>query len=145
MLISTAYIRISTKTETSMLRNRVHSFLFIRGLSCTCSVQTSLTQNCFKLTKPGFPYTLPPVSCGDIGFKKKILCLVMALKSGLKVPLLPSGPSCSLQTIIWSYLVRCDSPLHSNNCLVHFLCLICAKQTLFSCNVLSHPTQEVQI
>ncbi len=47
-------------------------FLFIRGLSCPRSVQTSLTQNCLQLTIPGLPYNLLLVSCGDIGFIKKL-------------------------------------------------------------------------
>ncbi len=42
-------------------------FLFIRGLSCPRCVQTSLTQNCPKLTILRFPYNLLLVSCGDIG------------------------------------------------------------------------------
>jgi hypothetical protein len=33
-------------------------------------VQSSLTQNCLKLTIPGFPYNCLPVYCGDIGLKK---------------------------------------------------------------------------
>jgi hypothetical protein len=36
---------------------------------------------------------------------------VLAWKSGLKVPLLPFGPPCPLQTILMSDLVGCDSPL----------------------------------
>jgi hypothetical protein len=48
----------------------INPFLFIIGLSCPRSVQTSLTQNFLKLTIPGFPYNLLPVSCGDISFKK---------------------------------------------------------------------------
>jgi hypothetical protein len=43
-------------------------FLFIRGLFFLRSVQTSLTQNCLKLTIPGFPDNLLSVSCKDIGF-----------------------------------------------------------------------------
>ncbi len=35
----------------------------------------------------------------------------MAWKSGLKMPLLPIGPSSPLQTILLSDLFRCDSPL----------------------------------
>ncbi len=42
---------------------------------------------------------------------KKILGLVLAWKSGLKVPLLPLGPSCPLQTILMNDLFGCDSPL----------------------------------
>ncbi len=44
--------------------------LFIRGLSCPCSVWTSLIQNCLMLSLPGFPYNLLPVSCVYIGFSK---------------------------------------------------------------------------
>jgi hypothetical protein len=46
----------------------LNPFLFIRGLSCPCSVQTSLTLHCDKLTIPWFPCNLLLVSCGDIGF-----------------------------------------------------------------------------
>ncbi len=35
-------------------------FLFIRGLSCPRSVQTTLTQNCLELTIPRFPYDFLP-------------------------------------------------------------------------------------
>ncbi len=34
------------------------AFLFIRGLSCPTSAQTLLTQNCLKLTIPGFLTTV---------------------------------------------------------------------------------------
>ncbi len=51
--------------------NVVNPFLFIRGLSCPRSVLASFTQNCLKLTFPGFPYDLLPVSCVDIGFIRK--------------------------------------------------------------------------
>jgi hypothetical protein len=67
--------------------------LFIRGLSCPSSIQASLSLNCLKLTIPGFPHTCLPVSCGDIGFLKKILGLVFPWKSGLKVPFPPLGRS----------------------------------------------------
>ncbi len=36
----------------------VNPFIFIRWLSCPHSIHTSLTQNCLKLTFPGFPYNL---------------------------------------------------------------------------------------
>jgi hypothetical protein len=62
----------------------------------------------FKLTIPGFPHNILPVSCGDIGSFNK--CLV-AWKTGLKVTLLPLGRSCPLQTILLSDLVMCDSLL----------------------------------
>ncbi len=55
---------------------------------------------------------------------KKILGLVLAWKSGLKVPFLPFGRSCPLKTILLSDLVGCDSPL---------------RTILFS-RGLSHPT-----
>jgi hypothetical protein len=99
-------------------------FLFIRMLSCPSSVQASLTQTCLKLTIPGFPYNCLSVSFGDIGFLKNILGLVLAWKSGLKVPLLPLGRSYPLQTILMNDLVGCDSPLHadSNGYLVHHNC-----------------------
>jgi hypothetical protein len=42
---------------------------------------------------------------------KKIVGLVFAWKSGLKVPFLPLGSSCPLQTILLIDLVGCDSPL----------------------------------
>jgi hypothetical protein len=44
-------------------------------------------------------------------YLKKILGLVMAWKSGLKVPFLPLGHCCPLQTILLSDLIGCDSPL----------------------------------
>ncbi len=46
-------------------------FLFVRGLSCPSCIQALLSLNCLKLTMPGFPYNCLPVSCGDVGFKKK--------------------------------------------------------------------------
>jgi hypothetical protein len=50
----------------------VNPFLFIRGLSCLRSVQTSLTQSFLTANYiPGFPYNLLPVPCGDIGLLKK--------------------------------------------------------------------------
>jgi hypothetical protein len=72
-------------------------FLFIRGLPCPHSFQASLTQNFLKLILSGIPYNILPISCGDIGFLKRNLGQVLAGKSGLKVPLLPLGPSCPLQ------------------------------------------------
>ncbi len=50
----------------------------------------------FELTIPGLPYKFLPVSCGGIGLEK-ILGLVLARKSGLRVPLLLLGPSCPVQ------------------------------------------------
>jgi hypothetical protein len=86
---------------------KVNPFLFIRGLSCPRRVKTSLTHHCLELTMSGYPYNLLPVSCGDTSFKKS-LGQVLAWKSGLKVPLLPIGPSCPLQTILLYDLVRCE-------------------------------------
>ncbi len=100
---------ISTK-KSNLNTYSLNTFLFIRGLSCTSSVQTSLTQNCHKLTIPGFPYTVFLYLVMTLSLKK-IICLVKAWKSGLKVPLLLLGPSCPLQTILLSDLVGCDSPL----------------------------------
>jgi hypothetical protein len=88
-------------------------FLFIRGLSCPRCIQASLSLNCLKLTIPGFPHNCLLVSCGDIGFLKQNSrsTVVLAWKSGLKVPFLPLGRPCPLQTILLSDLVGCDSPL----------------------------------
>jgi hypothetical protein len=79
----------------------VNPFLFIRGLSCPGSVQTSLTQNCLKLTILGFPYNLFPVSCGDIGFFTKSIGQILAWKSAFSMCLY-LGPSCPPQTILLS-------------------------------------------
>ncbi len=81
-------------------------FIFIRGLSCP-----SKDSNCLKLTIPGFSYNCLPESCGDIGLINKILGLILAWKSCLKVPSLPWRPSCPLETLLLSDLVWCDSPL----------------------------------
>ncbi len=74
-------------------------FLFNREPYCARSVQTSFTQNCLKTSIPGFPYTLLPFFCGDIGFKKKHGS-ILTWKSALKVTLLPLRASCHLQTIM---------------------------------------------
>ncbi len=42
-------------------RCRCNPFLFITGISCPSSVQTSLTQHCLELTIPWFPYILLPL------------------------------------------------------------------------------------
>jgi hypothetical protein len=70
------------RENIKLVKVNINPFLFIRGLSCPVSVQTFVTENGLKLTIPGFPYNLCPVSCGDVGFKK---CLgqVLASKSGL--------------------------------------------------------------
>jgi hypothetical protein len=107
-------------------------------LPCPSSVQTSLTQNCLKLTIPGFPFNLLPVSCSDVGFKK-ILGLVLAWKSGLKVSLLHLRPSCPLQIILLNYLVGCDNPL------VHFFKFKACQTAIIVSRGLSLPIQEVQI
>jgi hypothetical protein len=53
------------------------------------------------------------VSCGGIGFKKKLQMpsTVLAWISGLKVPLMSLGPSFPLQTVMLSDLVGYGSPL----------------------------------
>ncbi len=57
----------------------INPFMFIRGLSCPSSVQTSITHHCVKLAIPGFPYNLLSVYCCDMGFfKKKSLGQVLA-------------------------------------------------------------------
>jgi hypothetical protein len=53
---------------------------------------------------------------GDIGFKKKKQGQVLACKSGLKVPFMPLGSSCTLQAILLSDLVGCESPLQIVHC-----------------------------
>ncbi len=66
-------IHNAKKIWPNLVIRSLNPFLFIRGLSCPCHVQTLLTQNCLKLTIPGFPYNLLPLSCGagDIGFLNK--------------------------------------------------------------------------
>ncbi len=99
---------------------QTNPFLF----SCPSCIQASLSPNCLKLTIPGFPHNCLPVSCGDIGFKTKILGLVLAWKSGPKVPFLPLGRSCSLQTFLLSDLVgRVWQPSADSNGLLahHFI------------------------
>jgi hypothetical protein len=84
--------------------------LFIRGLSCPCSVQTSVTQKYLKLIIPGFPDNLLSVSCGDTCFKKKNRSSV-GLEIRPQSAYTPLGPSCPLQTILLNDLVGYDSPL----------------------------------
>jgi hypothetical protein len=67
---------------------------------------------------------------------KKLLGVVLAWKSGLKVPLLPLGRSCPLQTILLSDLVGCDIPLQI---------VMAFWRTIIVSRGLSHPTQKVQI
>ncbi len=120
-------------------------FIFIRGLSCPCSVQISLTKNCLKLIIPGFFSFKPlPASCGDIGFKK-ILGLVLAQKLGHKVCLLLLGHSCLLQTILLSDLIRCDSPLQIAMAIWRTFLKFGACQTaIIVSSRLPHQAQQVQ-
>ncbi len=57
----------SWKSQKSKISWHCHfkPFLFIREVYCARSVQTSFPNICLKLTIPGFPYTLFPVSCGS--------------------------------------------------------------------------------
>jgi hypothetical protein len=105
----------------------INPFSFIRGLFCPSSVQTSLSQNCLKLTIPRFPHNLLPACCGDIG-------------------LLLLGRSCPLQTIQLSDLVKCDSPLQivTGMAILRFFKFE-ARQTIIVSSRLPHPTQQVQI
>ncbi len=90
----------------------VNPFLFIRGLSCPSCIQATLSLNCLKLTIHGCPHNCLPVSrAWWHRLKKKMLGLVLAWKSGLKVPFLTLGRSCPLQTLLLSDLVGYDSPL----------------------------------
>ncbi len=109
-------------------------FLFIRGLSCPSCIQASLSLNCLKLIIPGFPHNCLLLSCEDIGLFKKVLGLVLAWKSGLKVPFLTLGCSCPLQTILVSDLVGCDSPLQIVMAFWH---------TIIFSRGLSHPAQKL--
>jgi len=67
-----------------------------------------------------------------LAFKKKILGLVLAWKSGLKVSFLPLGRSCPLKTILPRDLVGCNSPLQI--VMAFWLTIIVSRG-------LSHPTQ----
>ncbi len=137
----TSMARIWTVSGSShLLMGSLNPILF-----SPCSVQTSLTPNCLKITIPGFLYNCLPVSCGDIGFIKKILGLVLDCKSGLKVLLLPLGDSCSLQTILLSDLVGCNSPLRIVNVVHFFQLLISPNWHYYISSWLSSPTQQVQI
>jgi hypothetical protein len=83
-------------------------FLFIRGLSCPRSVQTSLSQNCLKLTIPRFPHILLLVSWL---IRKKCIGQVLAWKSASNCHFAFKA-SCPLQTIPLSdFLVGHSSPL----------------------------------
>jgi hypothetical protein len=104
-------------------------YLFIRGLSCPRNIQTSLTQNCLKLTMPRFPYNLLCVSCGGISILKNCIGQVLAWKSGLKLFLLHLGPSCPLQTILLGDLLGCGCLLQIVITVWHIFCLIEAHQT----------------
>jgi hypothetical protein len=96
---------------------------------------------------PGFLYNLLPVSCCDIGFLTKILGLVLALKSGLNVPLLPLGPSCPLQAILLRDLVGFDSLLRIIMAIWRtFLKFETRKTAIIVSRGLSNPSRkEVQI
>jgi hypothetical protein len=100
------------------------------------------------LTTPGFPSNILRFSCGDIGLKK-IACKssIVAWISDLKVPLLPLGPSCPLQTILLNDLVGCGSPLQILMSLWRtFYNFKHAKQPLYVvCSGLLQPTRQVQI
>ncbi len=99
----------------------INHFLFIKGGSCPSCFQALLSLNCLKLTMPWFPHNCLTVSCGNIGFSRKILSLVLARKTGFKVPFLPIGHSCPLQTILLSDLVWQPSA-DSNGLLGHHFC-----------------------
>jgi hypothetical protein len=79
---------------------------FIRGLSCPA---LAVFRPQYLLSETN--YNCLPVSSGDIGFLTKILGLLLAWKSGLKVLFLPLGRFCPQQTILLSDQVECDSPL----------------------------------
>jgi hypothetical protein len=133
----------------------VNPFVFIRGLSCPNWIKASLSLNCFKLTIPGFPHNCLPVYCGDIGFLKNILGLVLAWKSGLKVPFLPLWRSCPSANYSADWSGRVWQPTaDSNDLLAPLLSTVgChtrprnfkfkqkVRQTSITiCRGLSHPT-----
>ncbi len=107
------YLRVGKYTHD------FYPFLFIRELSCPSWIQAKLSLNCLMLTILGFPHNCLLVSCGDIGFKKNY-SLVLAWKSGLKVPFLTLGCFCPLQTILlrWYGWVW-QPPADSNGLLEH--------------------------
>jgi hypothetical protein len=118
-----------------MIPGILNPFLFIRGLSCPSCVQAPLSLNCLKLAIPGFPHNCLPVSLGALALKK-IIGLVWAWKSGLKVPFLPLGRSFPLQNILLSDLFGCDRPLQI---------VMAFWGTIIVSRGLSHTTQKVWI
>ncbi len=112
-------------------------FLFIRGLSYPSCIQAPLSLNCLKLTT--YTWISSQLSSRILRWYwlfKKILGLVLAWKSGLKLYCLTLGRFCTLQTILLSDLVRCDSPLQI---------VMTFWSTIIVSRGLSHPTQQVWI
>ncbi len=107
--------------------------------------QTSLTQNCLKLTVPGFHTTYFLFLVVTLAFKKS-LGQVLTWKSGLKkLPFLPLGPSCTLQTTLLSDLVGCGSPLQIVMAIWHTFLKFEARQTaIIVCSGLPHPIQQIK-
>ncbi len=101
---------------------------------------------CTRIIIHRFPDILVLVSYGEIGFKKNCIGQALTWISGLKVPLLPLGPSCHLQTILLSDLVGCDSPLQK---VMAFWCTFfkfeACQTAIIVCSWLLHQTQQVQI
>ncbi len=121
-----------------LYRNSLNPFLFTKGLSCPLNVQTSLTQNCLKLTIPGFPYTLLYVSCRVIGFLKTSQVYYW--------PRNHFGPSCPLQTILLSDLIGCDRPLQMVMTIWRiFLNLKRAKQPLLPAEGCHTPPRKFRL
>jgi hypothetical protein len=70
----------------------------------------------------------------------------LAWKSGLKVPLLHLGCSCSLKTILLSDLVGCDSPLQTVMAVwCPFVKFELRQTAIIVSSGLPHPTLQVQI
>jgi hypothetical protein len=70
----------------------------------------------------------------------------MAWKSGLKVPLLPLGPYCPLQTIFLSDLVGCNLPLQTVMAVWrNFFFNMEGQTAIIDSSGLSHPTQKIPI
>ncbi len=98
------------ESDQSLCICAFNTFLFMTGISCPYNVETSLTENCLKPTKPGFTYNLLPVSCGDISVFKKSWVWYWPGKQASKRLCWFYG-TLTLFTILLSDLARCDSLL----------------------------------
>jgi hypothetical protein len=95
--------------------------LFIRGLTALAAFRPQYLLTVLSyLHIPIFSYNLPIYLVVTFTLKKS-MDQVLAWKSGLKVSLLPLGPSCPLQILLLSDLVGCGIPnAESDGRLAHF-------------------------